>query len=393
MFSSCGDHPDPIVNQIGEAQDVSSSGLKILITNAFLKGYSGTEVVVRDLALELKRQGHVPSVFSKELGAIAREVRGRGIEVVSDLTTLTAVPDIIHGHHHPPLVEALLQFPSIPAVRVFHDATSRLDEPFYFPRILRYVTVDNRCRKRVESSSDIPSSKIDVIWNAVDLQRFRLRDPLPSRPRRALVFSNQTTQLPAVRRASRRMGLKLDVVGLGAGRVVPNPESVLPSYDIVFAKARCALEAMAVGNAVVLCDFAGVGPMVTAENFDRLRCMNFGLGVLINPLRAEHLEAEIQRYDPNDAARVTQRIRSEAGLVGATDRWVELYRTVLAEFRDMRRQPDAELRALAVYLRKWTYESRVEWERKQLGKLGAIPLLGKRLLPSVRRALHWWENT
>ena len=393
MFSSGSDHPDPIVNRIGGAQDISSSGLKILITNAFLKDYSGTEVVVRDLALELKRQGHLPSVFSRELGAIAHEVRCRGIEVVSDLTTLTAVPDIIHGNHHPLVVEALLQFPSIPAVWVFQGATSRLDEPFYFPRILRYVPVDNRCRERVESSSDIPSSKIDVIWNAVDLQRFQLRDPLPSKPRRALVFSNQTTQLPAVRRASRRMGLELDVVGLGVGTVVPNPESVLPSYDIVFAKGRCALEAMAIGNAVVLCDFAGVGPMVTAENFDRLRSMNFGLGALISPLRAEHLETEIQRYDPNDAARVTQRIRSEAGLVGATHRWVALYRAVLAEFRDMRRQPDGELRALAVYLRKWSYESRVEWERKQLGKLEAVPLLGKKLLPSVRRALHWWENT
>ena len=35
-------------------------------------------------------------------------------------------------------------------------------------------------------------------------------------------------------------------------------------YDLVFAKARCALEAMAVGAAVVLCDTHGLGPMVTS---------------------------------------------------------------------------------------------------------------------------------
>ena len=49
------------------------------------------------------------------------------------------------------------------------------------------------------------------------------------------------------------------------------PERVLGRYDIVFAKAKAAMEAMAVGAAVVLCDFGGVGPMVTWADFDRLR--------------------------------------------------------------------------------------------------------------------------
>ena len=45
------------------------------------------------------------------------------------------------------------------------------------------------------------------------------------------------------------------------------PEELLPKYDLVFAKARCALEAMATGCAVVLCDFAGLGSMVNPERF------------------------------------------------------------------------------------------------------------------------------
>jgi hypothetical protein len=366
--------------------------LKILITNAILSGRSGTETVVRDLALELKRQGHLPAVFCRRPGSIAHEISDQGIEVVSELSRLTAVPDIIHGHHHPLLVEALLEFPSVPAVWVCHDAVSRLDEPFYFPRILRYVAVDDRCRKRVERCANIPPSRIQVIWNAVDLERFRLRAPLPARPLRALVFSNQTAQLPAVRRACKRMQLKLDTVGLGTGNPVSNPESVLPTYDIVFAKARCALEALAVGNAVVLCDFAGTGPMVTQENVDRLRRMNFGQGALVNPLRAEYLEVEIRRYDALDAAGVSQRIRSDAGLVAATNRWAELYRTVLAEYRYRSFKPEEEVHALAGYIREWHYERRVDWEREQLGKLETFPWLGKDLLRFAKRALHRWTE-
>ena len=198
-------------------------------------------MVVRDLALALKRQGHQPLVFSPKLGAISREIRSQDIEVTSDLTKLDSVPDIIHGHHHPQTAEALAHFPTVPAVWVCHSGDSRLDGPFYFPRILRYVAVDDLCRKRVESASRMPPSRIEVIWNAVDLERFTQRAALPAKPRRALVFSNyadNSTHLPAVRRACKRAGVNLDVVGHGMGTGTANPELVLPRYDIVFAKAR-----------------------------------------------------------------------------------------------------------------------------------------------------------
>jgi hypothetical protein len=188
------------------------------------------------------------------------------------------------------------------------------------------------------------------------------------------------------------MGLHLDAVGLSGRAAVPNPESVLPNYDIVFAKARCALEAMAVGNAVVLCDATGAGPMVTTGNLDSLRRMNFGAGVLTNPLRAEHLEREIQRYDSVDAAGVRQRIRTDADLAAATTRWIELYRTVIAEHRRANRDSDAESRALTSYLRRWHYESRVDWEREQLSKLMRIPVVGNGIFRSARRFLFWWQD-
>jgi hypothetical protein len=366
--------------------------LKILIANAVLDTYSGTETVARDLALEFRRQGHSPSVFSPKLGPIAGELADKGIEVVSDLAALSSAPDIIHGHHHPQLLEALLRFPSVPAVSVCHATNLRIDQPFYFPRILRYVAVDDRCRKWLEGFSDISASKLDVILNAVDLERFRPRGPLPVKPRRTLVFSNQTVQLSAVRRACRRTGLELDVVGLAAGDFISHPESVLPAYDIVFAKARCALEALAVGNAVVLCDFAGTGPMVTAGELDRLRALNLGQSVLTDPLRAAHLEREIARYDPADAAAVSRRVRAEAALSDAARRWIDLYTRVCAEYRAMAPDHAAELRALATYLHKWNYELRVDWEREQLQKLAATPVMGKSLLRLAKRALHWWAD-
>ena len=100
--------------------------------------------------------------------------------------------------------------------------------------------------------------------NAVDLSRFIPRPPLPDRPLGAAVFSNYAsrwTHLPAIEEACSTLGIPLDVIGKAFGTETQKPEELLPKYDLVFAKARCALEAMATGCAVVLCDFAGLGSM------------------------------------------------------------------------------------------------------------------------------------
>jgi hypothetical protein len=369
--------------------------MRILLTNAFLDVYAGTQVVVRDLSLELRRQGHDPVVYSPRLGAVAEEVRGCGVQVTDHLTAVRDVPDIIHGHHHPEVMAALLQFPSTPAIYVCHGAGGYMEEPLYHPRILRYVAVDHRCRKRLENVPEIPCARIMAIWNAVDLSRFRPRAPLPLRPKRTLVFSNnakRSSHVGAVRRACRRARMELDVVGYFWGNAVPNPETILPHYDIVFAKARCALESLAVGSAVVLCDVAGVGPMVSTANYDALRPMNFGAGLLAKPLRAEKIEAEIAKYDARDAAVVSRRVREEAGLSGAARRWLSVYAQVIEEFRRSPQDMGDEFRALAAYLKKWNYGVRLDWEREQLRRLEDIPIAGGHLARLVRSIMRKWTG-
>ncbi len=60
------------------------------------------------------------------------------------------------------------------------------------------------------------------------------------------------------------------------GTLVDDPERILPRYDLVFAKGRCALEAMAAGCAVIVCDAVGLGEMVTHGSVEEMRRWNFG---------------------------------------------------------------------------------------------------------------------
>jgi hypothetical protein len=217
------------------------------------------------------------------------------------------------------------------------------------------VAVDQATRERI-AAAGVPDDRIRTLWNFVDLARFRPRPPLPPKPCRALAFGNtaaETTWLPAVRAACARAGIALDAAGLACGRPAPRPEELLPAYDLVFAKGRAALEAMAVGAAVVLCDAQGSGPLVTAADLDRLRPLNFGFQTLASPLDPDLLAQEIARYDPEDAARVAARVRREAALDGAIDQLVAIYREAMAEAEPADPTPGslaAELRAAAAYL-------------------------------------------
>ena len=332
-------------------------GLRVLITNITLASRTGTEINVRDIALRLLACGHTPIVYSTELGEIAEEIRSATVPVVDDLGKVGITPDVIHGHHHPETMTALLHFPGVPAVFFCHDWMSWHDIPPRFPRILRYVAVDDTNRDRLAFEHGVPEDRLRVVRNTVDLERFRPRAPLPPRPRHALVFSNyasEHTHVGAVREACARAGLTLDVIGTGAGNPVARPEAVLGRYDIVFAKARCALEALAVGTAVVACGSEGVASMVTTRELEELRRWNFGIRALRAPLDPDILAREIARYDPAECAEVSRRVRATAGLDSAIDELVALYREVMAEqARSGGTNLDAEERAAAAYLRQW----------------------------------------
>jgi len=247
----------------------------------------------------------------------------------------------------------------------------------------------------------IPEERVRVQLHAADLERFKSRGPLPDRPVRALVFSNnanQWTHLNAVREACTRAGIELDVIGSGVKAPATNPESLLTKYDLVFAKARCALEALAVGTAVILCDAAGTGPLVTSGELERLRRLNFGIRALSEKVDADLLVKEIARYDPADAAAVSHCLRASADLGSVVDDAVALYREVIDEFRDRATpHPVEENRAAAEYLRWLTLTMRrkqSEYESMlansvalQLrNRISHLPLMDKLLKPLAQLA-------
>ena len=108
------------------------------------------------------------------------------------------------------------------------------------------------------------------------------------------------------------------------------------------------------------------------------------------------VEKEIARYDPADAATVSQRIRDTAGRDAAIDQIFALYEEVIDEFAaGGPRDHDAEARAEAAYLRDLNRHHEAEhnsilqsrtfrWRKRMLN----LPLAGPALRAIARR---FWE--
>lgn len=365
--------------------------MRVLIAGHSLGEIGGVQRYERDLASWLLSRGHAPVVYATELGDAARELDALTIPVTEDLRTITAPVDVIHGDSALETMAALLHFPNAPAVFVCHGWESIGYTTPRFPRIVRYVAVDDTCADRLVTRGGIAPEQVSVLLNAVDLGAFRQREPLPPAPRRAVVFSNlahELTFLPPIREACRRAGIELDIVGASAGAAEPHPESILGHYDLAFAKAKCAMEAMACGLAVILCSDAGLGGLVRSGDFDRLRRLNFGIRTMQKPLTAETLLAELALYDARDARAVSDRLRETASSDALHASLLALYETAIAEHAPA--DPLAENRAAAAFLHDLAVADRHRQGRmwklaKASQRVLSMPVVG----PAATRALRW----
>jgi hypothetical protein len=305
--------------------------LTVLITNIAFAFRSGTEIVVDQIARGLSRRGHRPIVFAPYVGGgLTEGLRRSGIAVVDRLRHVGCTPDIIHGQHNVTTVMALAGCPRTPALFSCNDFDAPKDRAPVMPRVLRYLAVDESCRERLESDG-APQDRIEVLYNAVDLDHYRRRNPLPQRPLRALVLTKGSAHLQVVRSAAATAGLSLDELGSGAGVVVDDLPERLRDYDIVIATARMAKEAMAVGCAVVVCDHRGFAGLVTTGVLEEWRRYNFGRRLLSLPVTVRRLAESFEAYDALDATRVAETIRLEDNLESHIDRLEAIYRSILEE--------------------------------------------------------------
>lgn len=328
--------------------------MNILLTNTFLIARTGSECYIRDVAQEWVRRGFHPFLYSSRLGKMADDLRRAGFFVTDDLDTLPVRPDLIHGQHHMETMAAIARFPDVPAVYLCHGWVPWEEMPPLHPQIMHYMGVSDGTLEVMKTVHGIPKDKLTRVLNFVDLNRFPPRPPLPNRPLRALIFSNHAAEdnmVPLIRQVCRERDMDCDVAGARYGSPCDEPEQLLPGYDLVFAKGRAALEAMAVGCATILCDVEGLAGYLTCSNFASYRPLNFGVQTLTQPITQATISLALDAYDPDDSQALRDIVRDQASLSKSADQLEQIYRDAIAKWQVTRIEPAEQASAMSTYLR------------------------------------------
>jgi hypothetical protein len=340
--------------------------MNILITNIFLIGHSGTEVYVRDLAIALQNRGNHVEVYSPRLGAVAEEIRKAGIHIVDSTADLSRSPDIIHGHHYFATIDVIVRFPNVPVIYFVHDRLNPIDTPPKHSSILKYAAVDYNCLDKLTIDNGIAEKDTTVIYNWVDISRFKLRENFSEKPVKALVFSNyadKNNHFKVIKEACDKTGLELDVVGVGFARDVVNPEDILANYDIVFAKAKAAMEALATGACVIVCDYNGLGETVNSTNFNNFRKFNFGMKTQTRPIEVELIVQEIEKYNVSENIRASELIREQADFNLILGKIINLYGETIDKYNKEGKRPEIyEKQTLMDY---WKTKNKIRREKRE----------------------------
>ena len=307
--------------------------MRILLTNICLCDGTGTETLIRDLSLALRRRGHVVICFAPAIGRIAAQIRATGTPVVQSLAAIAEAPDVIHGHHSGPTMTALARFPDAQAVFVCHDWTSVYDDPPLHPQIGRYLYVRHVLRERLVSEKNIPPDRVQFWGNTTDLTRVDHPKVPPPRPRTAGVYCHPGRMpfLEVLAAACAARGITFLGELLRATDDRNSVERELSRCDLVFASGRMAIEAIAAGCAVINADRFGIGGLVTSSRLDEFLAANFAIGALSTPLAEATSMPVLDSYDAADAAAVTARVRRDCDIAVGAERLEAIYQSILDE--------------------------------------------------------------
>lgn len=281
-----------------------------------------------------------------------------GFQVETDVQALEGPFDVIHGHHLVACSPALMRFPETPAVFVCHDNVSWFDAAPRLPNIRRYAAVSQSIADRVAFDAGIDNGSVAIVLNGVDTARFAPGAALPKKPARALAFAKNEDHIAIIREACARRKIAVDFIGAAAGVSLEDPAKALPTYDLIFASALSAIEAMSCMRPVIVCDGRGMAGMVDRKRYEAWRPQNFGLAILNAPLSLERMLAEIDRYDPVEAQRVGERVREECGIAAWIANYVALYREAIEAPPSL---ADVWPLQWAQHLERWTPRAVEHW--------------------------------
>ena len=191
--------------------------LDVLIGCLSFANYTGSELYVFELAKKLIKEGCNVSICSNIGNPLASAAKSLGIklynlqeppgfklgdgkwllkspqgDVVSQPNTLYKVSnigfDVIHLNHKPVTEHLLRLYPDTPVICSIHSEVINLEEPVVSPQIKKYIAIRPEIKNHIVEKFNIESEKVEVIYNPIDEQKFKIVNTPKSKDKKRILF-------------------------------------------------------------------------------------------------------------------------------------------------------------------------------------------------------------
>jgi glycosyltransferase involved in cell wall biosynthesis len=267
----------------------------LVLGNRLMDRAGGTEVHLLTIGEELRRLGHEVVVYSPEVGAFADYVSARGVPVVDRLRDLPAECDVVFAQDRLVVFDLAERYSNAFTVfRVCGDVHEFQLPPQVDGLVDLVVVLSERYRRAAQACS--VQAPVLRLRTPIDVDRLVPHGGLRDTPKRAAVLGNYPERIDVVRQAFEGAGIELVEIG-GAQQRYDIAEAVADA-DIVVAKSRAALDAMACGKAVYVFDVFGGDGWVTPESYPAMEADHFAGLATGRVLDADQIAADLADYHP-----------------------------------------------------------------------------------------------
>jgi hypothetical protein len=267
--------------------------VRFVLGNRLMDHAGGTETHLVTLGAELLRLGHEVVIYSPELGPFADYARRRGIDVVDELRELPDECDVVFAQDGLVVYDLAARYPgALTVFRICGDVYDFQSPPQVEGVVDLVVVLSDRYARLAQACAvQAPLLRLRV---PIDVDRLVPVGAIRSRPRRAVILGNYPDRVQVVREAWGRRGVEVSRVGGEQQRY--DIAAALESADIVVAKSRAALDAMACGRAVYVYDTFGGDGWVTPETYAALEQDSFAGQATDRVIGAAELEQDLGDY-------------------------------------------------------------------------------------------------
>ncbi len=268
--------------------------MRFVLANRLMTHAGGTETHLVTIGDQLLRLGHEVVVYSPELGPFADYARGRGLEVFDQLRELPDQCDVVLAQDGLVVYDLAERYPrAFTAFRVCGDVFDFQSPPQLDGIVDLVVVLSERYARLAEACAvKAPILRLRV---PVDIDRLTPVGAIRAQPRRAVILGNYPDRLLAVKEAWEPRGIEVDQVGGTRQRY--DLAAALAGADIVVAKSRAALDAMACGRAVYVLDTFGGDGWVTPDAYAALEADHFAGQATDRVIGTADLERDLAGYD------------------------------------------------------------------------------------------------